>query len=342
VPFKQIHKRKLKFNAPGKHIEKAEEMRISAHLAALKQKIAVGVAESGVKGELELVGDGCVVSECPPEVEWWDLVYTVNGSYNSIIDLESKDQEIITNLVQHPVPIQPTFEKVGVVREIMLTKKERKKMRRQRRLEAQADRRDKIQLGLLPPDQPKVKLSNLMRVLGNEAVLDPTAIEARVRTEMKSRVEAGLQHNRVNKLTEEEKKEKRRLKGVEDESGGAVGIVFRISDLSDKRHQFKVDMNAKQLKLSGVAVVYSQFSTVVVEGGPKACKKFKKLMMGRIDWGAGGVECRCVWEGAIEKRSFRGFWMRFEGTEEGARRVFEGVGKEEYWGAARNWVEGSE
>jgi hypothetical protein len=34
--------------------------------------------------------------------------------------------------------------------------------------------------GLLEPPKPKVKISNLMRVLGEEAVLDPTAIEQEV------------------------------------------------------------------------------------------------------------------------------------------------------------------
>jgi U4/U6 small nuclear ribonucleoprotein PRP3 len=34
---------------------------------------------------------------------------------------------------------------------------------------------------LLEPPKPKVRISNLMRVLGEEAVLDPTAIEQEVR-----------------------------------------------------------------------------------------------------------------------------------------------------------------
>ena len=35
--------------------------------------------------------------------------------------------------------------------------------------------------GLLEPPKPKVKISNLMRVLGEQATLDPTAIEQEVR-----------------------------------------------------------------------------------------------------------------------------------------------------------------
>lgn len=41
-----------------------------------------------------------------------------------------------------------------------------------------------LRLGLIPPDEPKVKMSNLMRVLGNEQVLDPTKVEAQVRAQM--------------------------------------------------------------------------------------------------------------------------------------------------------------
>jgi U4/U6 small nuclear ribonucleoprotein PRP3 len=63
---------------------------------------------------------------------------------------------IITPYVQHPVPIQPPGEPTGQApRQLMMTKKESKKLRRQKRLEAQKDKQDKIRLGLLPPEQPK-------------------------------------------------------------------------------------------------------------------------------------------------------------------------------------------
>ena len=39
-------------------------------------------------------------------------------------------------------------------------------------------------MGLLAPDEPKVKMSNLMRVLGNEQIMDPTKVEAQVRAQM--------------------------------------------------------------------------------------------------------------------------------------------------------------
>jgi U4/U6 small nuclear ribonucleoprotein PRP3 len=67
---------------------------------------------------------------------------------------------------------------------MFLTKKEHKKLRRQNRRENWKERQDKIRLGLLAPDEPKVKMSNLMRVLGNEQIMDPTKVEAQVRAQM--------------------------------------------------------------------------------------------------------------------------------------------------------------
>ena len=89
----------------------------------------------------------------------------------------------------------------------MLTAKERKKMRRQNRIEALKEEQEKIRLGLALPPEPKgiykcisiwrrwpvnkrfisVKISNLMRVLGTEAVQDPTKVEEYVRNQMAKR-----------------------------------------------------------------------------------------------------------------------------------------------------------
>ena len=46
----------------------------------------------------------------------------------------------------------------------------------------------KIQMGLIPPPEPKVKLSNLARVLGEQAVADPSKIEKYVKEQMAERL----------------------------------------------------------------------------------------------------------------------------------------------------------
>lgn len=62
----------------------------------------------------------------------------------------------IDHLVQHPIPIPAPTDKIRVQsRGVMLTKQEMKKMRRQRRAAEQQDKRDRVKMGLLPPDPPK-------------------------------------------------------------------------------------------------------------------------------------------------------------------------------------------
>jgi U4/U6 small nuclear ribonucleoprotein PRP3 len=60
--------------------------------------------------------------------------------------------------------------------------KEQKKLRKQQR-----ELQEKVRLGLTPPLEPKVRISNLMRVLGTEAVQGPTKVEAHVRAQMAKR-----------------------------------------------------------------------------------------------------------------------------------------------------------
>ena len=70
---------------------------------------------------------------------------------------------------------------------VLPTEQERKKISRQRRLEREKEKQELISQGLLEPPPPKVKISNLMRVLGERAVADPSAIEAEVRAQMAER-----------------------------------------------------------------------------------------------------------------------------------------------------------
>ena len=64
---------------------------------------------------------------------------------------------------------------------LKLTKREQKKMRRQRRELREKEKQRLIQEGLLEPAKPKVKLSNMHRVFGADGILDATAIEMEIR-----------------------------------------------------------------------------------------------------------------------------------------------------------------
>lgn len=83
-----------------------------------------------------------------------------NKTYDDLdnADINSDNYEsLVTIYVHHPVPIKPPSEvnATPVIKSLMLTTKERKKLRRQTRAEAQKEKRDKVRLGLIEPDPPK-------------------------------------------------------------------------------------------------------------------------------------------------------------------------------------------
>jgi U4/U6 small nuclear ribonucleoprotein PRP3 len=86
-----------------------------------------------------------------------------NSSYDdllmgmSALNIENTDSPI-TIYVQHPIQIPAPGEKNKVeLKPMKLTKKEQKKMRKLRRASELQDKRDRIKMGLLPPDPPKGK-----------------------------------------------------------------------------------------------------------------------------------------------------------------------------------------
>ena len=110
----------------------------------------------------------------------WDQLLIGSTNYENWVPRPGA----ISNLIEHPIQLRPMESSRPVHVPMFLTKKEHKKLRRQNRRENWKERQDKIRLGLLPPDEPKVKMSNLMRVLGNEQIMDPTKVEAQVRAQI--------------------------------------------------------------------------------------------------------------------------------------------------------------
>ena len=197
--------------------------------------------------------------------------------------------EKITNMIEHPIPFKVN-QSQNVIMPMYLTKEERKKIKRRKRMEKEKEKQDKIRLGLMKPPPPKVKLSNMMRVLGNEAIADPSKVEKDVKKSIAERLKNHLARNEGKKLTREMKKEKTMRKLKRDSAIECRVAVFRVEDLSNRSHRFKVDKNANQLALHGICLICDKKSglnlpcIVVVEGGPKAIKFYKKLMVKRIKW----------------------------------------------------------
>eukprot|EP01103_Thecamoeba_quadrilineata_P002784 TRINITY_DN1266_c1_g4_i1.p2 TRINITY_DN1266_c1_g4~~TRINITY_DN1266_c1_g4_i1.p2 ORF type:complete len:500 (+),score=157.29 TRINITY_DN1266_c1_g4_i1:2581-4080(+) len=284
-------KRSIHFVEQGTYIKKAQHLRKKAQIAAWTANsnenkdsdmseaagenpnlIALGVKEDLLKPQ-----------EPIPDVEWWDAAILVDKyDYSSGVR-----EEHITLYVEHPAPIKPPADApTPPPQALKMTKKELKKLRKLNRMEAQRERQERILLGLEKPPEAKVKLSNLMRVLGQEAVQDPTQVEKEVRKQMAQRLKNHQLRNEARKLTPQERKAKKKRKLLEDTGLETKVAVYRINDLTDPRKSYKVDINARENHLSGCMLLCPTMNLVIVEGGPKALRRFKKLMLRRIDWNA--------------------------------------------------------
>ena len=263
----------------------------------------------------------------------------------------------ITIYVEHPEPLEPPAEPAPPPPQpLKLTKKEQKKLRTQRRLAKEKDRQEMIRQGLLEPPKPKVKMSNLMKVLGAEATQDPTRMELEIRTAAAEREQAHVDRNIARKLTPFERRQKKERKLFDDpDTLDCIVCVYRIRDLSHPQTRFKVDVNAQENRLTGAAVIADGISVVVVEGGKKSIKRYNKLMLNRIDWAAavGGEDdaedeadkpvnsCVLVWQGSVGKSTFTKFSVHQCRSEAAAKKVFADASVPHYWDLAVNFSEDS-
>ncbi|KAF8157044.1 small nuclear ribonucleoprotein hPrp3 [Crassisporium funariophilum] len=281
--------RKFHFVPKGKYVALGNQMRQDIQLEALKQRIAESARKAGMDGDLGI--EKHIKRAPPPDSEWWDAALLPTKKYEDIqtfglenLNIRTPDSPV-TIYVQHPIPIPAPQEKNKVeLKPMMLTKREQKKMRKLRRKQELQDKRDRIRMGLLPPDAPKVRLANLMKVLTSDAVQDPTRVEARVRREVAMRKHTHEKMNAERKLTDDQRREKVETKKNDEDKKGIYGAVFKVKILSDPAHQFKVRKNAEQLNLTGVCIFNPGFNLVYVEGAAKYMKNYKRLMINRIAW----------------------------------------------------------
>ncbi|NXG40826.1 PRPF3 protein, partial [Psilopogon haemacephalus] len=341
----QRQKRTFKFHEKGKFEKIAQRLRTKAQLEKLQAEISQAARKTGIhtSTKLALITPKKELKEGEiPEIEWWDSYIIPNG-----LDLKggtsSKRDEYfgITNLVEHPAQLSPPGDlwRCLPTQCILI-----------------CDHSKCWPTGASHSSSPPflaVRISNLMRVLGTEAVQDPTKVEAHVRAQMAKRQKAHEEANAARKLTAEQRKAKKVKKLKEDVSQGVHIAVYRVRNLSNPAKKFKIEANAGQLYLTGVVVLHKDVNVVVVEGGPKAQKKFKRLMLHRIKWdeqtsntkGEDDEEsdeesvkktnkCSLVWEGTAKDRSFGEMKFKQCPTENMAREHFKKHGAEHYWDLA--------
>lgn len=348
-------RKQFKFNDPGKYVKLGQTIRTKAKLEKLQSEIASSARKTGISSATKLALIAPTTEEREddiPLVEWWDadlLPSRAYEDYDRVLPLEQKYREI-TNLIEHPLPIEPAGQpNKPILPPVILTKNERKKIRKQRRREVELEKQEKIRFGFMDKPEPKLRISNMMRVLATDAIQDPTKITAQVKAQMAERQRIHEEANAARMLTPEQRRAKKLQKMQEDTSTGVHITVYRIKDLSNHSNKFKVDINAQQYHLTGCVLVYPNVNLVVVEGGPKAQKKYKKLMLHRIKWNPENIgdddesdseknsnanSCTVVWEGIRSTRHFYDWRFKQCPSETIAREHLKKHGAEHYWDMA--------
>ncbi|KAF1460807.1 U4/U6 small nuclear ribonucleoprotein Prp3, partial [Spheniscus demersus] len=361
----QRQKRTFKFHEKGKFEKIAQRLRTKAQLEKLQAEISQAARKTGIhtSTKLALITPKKELKEGEiPEIEWWDSyiipngldfseltralsrqtgglgqVWTWLGTLQAAQPLYGIARSCVSGCVR--VPVQSVYEPASVPGVLCFT--------------TVASRCPTGASHSSSPVSLAVRISNLMRVLGTEAVQDPTKVEAHVRAQMAKRQKAHEEANAARKLTAEQRKAKKVKKLKEDVSQGVHIAVYRVRNLSNPAKKFKIEANAGQLYLTGVVVLHKDVNVVVVEGGPKAQKKFKRLMLHRIKWdeqtsntkGEDDDEsdeesvkktnkCSLVWEGTAKDRSFGEMKFKQCPTENMAREHFKKHGAEHYWDLA--------
>ncbi|BEJ14256.1 hypothetical protein CspHIS471_0400230 [Cutaneotrichosporon sp. HIS471] len=366
-PARARKSRKMAFSAPGKYIKQGEQLRNDIKLEELKARIAAQSRKAGLDSEFDVL-ERSLKRQAPPAVEWWDEAIMPSGTgYDDLPKaleyIDTNNESLVTHLVQHPIAITAAGDRRQPERGLMLTKKEQKKMRRQRRMAELKDRQDRVRMGLIPPDPPKVRLANMMKVLTSDAVQDPTKLEKRIVREVELRALKHEQDNAERKLSKDDRREKDYAKLAEAETkNGLQASVYLIRYLTNGRHKFKVRKTAEHDLLTGLTIFAPNFALVVVEGVAKKIKHYRQLMTSRIDWteepralgeDSGSEEeegddekkdgpdmstnrCEVVWEGEIPERTFKFFRARHAETDSEGKN-FLGSKYEGLWDLAKRW-----
>lgn len=337
------HTRLLKFNKQGKFIAQGEKLREKLKVEAEEKQKHEELKQKGLLPDHNL-GEELYKPEQSPSIEWWDKPYLKDNNYSRIGDesrvvLDNDDQPV-TFYIQHPALDTSNAENYNEMKPMYLTKKERKRIRRNDRQIRHQEKQDRIKLGLDPPPPPKVKLSNLMNVLTNEAIKDPTAVEKRVKQEMQERINKHMAENESRKLTKEERHEKLLTKQEKDLNKGVFTTVYKINKLTNPKHLFKLDISAKEENLYGICLKNPRFNIVIVEGGEKSINQYKKLMMNRIKWTQSPLQgstedlsqnkCELIWEGAIQELNFQKWSIMHSRNDEEALNVLKKFHLEKY------------
>ena len=329
-------------------MEAANKIRQKAAVEALKKDMEAKVDVASAETEEEVLIKAYSVQE-PAELEFWD---------EDFADADPDTNPQITHLVLIPIFIEPPQNKLEHKPLVFhLTQKESKKLRRMHRREKWQDEQAKIRLGLVPTPAPKLTHKNVMRVMSDVAIKNPTLVEQMVNEQIEERREKHEAANEERQLTKEHRLEKTKKQAEDNAKKGLSMAVFRIllgtegKKALHNKHRYLLNVNAKERHdLTGVCLVTPRFSALFVEAGENSLRFYKHLVLKRIKWmkilaGGGDVPttaaansheedntCQLVWEGSIRQRNFKKWGgLRDVESEDFGREALKKFKLETFW-----------
>ena len=201
-----------------------------------------------------------------PDVEWWDVTILAGlpkaeraslcaARADPTADSDAKRAaaalllKSVTQYVEHPIPIEPEHERAAPgPQPLKLTEKERKKLRKQQRQAREKEKQELIAAGLMEPPKPKLKISNLMRVLGTprqRRIHDP-AVEAEALPDGGAPAGTSITTRDEAHAGRAPRKAERKLLGRPEERTEVMASVYRLCHLNGGKNRYKVSVNARQ------------------------------------------------------------------------------------------------
>eukprot|EP01064_Diplonema_japonicum_P000849 TRINITY_DN10581_c0_g1_i2.p1 TRINITY_DN10581_c0_g1~~TRINITY_DN10581_c0_g1_i2.p1 ORF type:complete len:504 (+),score=137.71 TRINITY_DN10581_c0_g1_i2:41-1513(+) len=357
VHMKGKDRKRMIFGETGKYTEQGEKMRkLMDARKEFKEKRKAADADLKMSApQIQPSETAVVLTEEQlqsditdvPDTEWWDASILLTKSYSDVRDDLTSDAlqwrlkfKVLTHYIEHPVPIEgPNSAAAPEPQALILTKKEAKKIRTRTRVEREKDKQEQIAMGLLAPPPPKVKISNIMKVMGKEAVQDPTTIERFVRTQMAERMGRHEARNQERKLDPDAKRRKIIGKMTREANEDPVSSIYRINALHSARAIWKIIENAKQLHLTGMLIRTNGVNLVMIDGGRKPTRKFSRLLLHRIDYELAENEDNknnacCVWQGYSERKMQKEFKSLTFTDGLKAKKYLDTLGSGHYWDMA--------
>ena len=247
-----------------------------------------------------------------PEYEPWDkeLLNTIlsdnnNININNYLSISEEDlNNIIINKIsnndpklldlisynQHPTP-QSNFVKDkedSTNLQFVLTKKEKKSLKKIYHEQKRKDEQEKIKLGLMKPKETKLKYSNMIQLFNNGKNVNPSQIYQTVENSYKERERRMLEENAKNKLTKEQKRIKFKEKIDKDQELGIYGYFLKINKIYDvenyNRFNSWIKIFCKKYKIAGFLIHFFKLNEnfAYLEGGQKALNKIQKRINNKL------------------------------------------------------------